>query len=284
MAKRRTNARCAVIEDDPGNRRAFEAIPVLTTKDYLDQENPDSRCLTYMERVARETIEELARQIRYCCSDKKWTSYQKRVACDQLVNLVFLSTGIMYRLAGEFPEPFRQIAEELSHFPCLFPASVEELRSVQKVMWDHFNLGKRHELKLRGAPGRKTFSQKTWANRLLIHLIHLVHESARCELDLDPGWDYGVTFREVAFYIPLTPQNAKQWFDVIWKRLLMLIPEPEKHPRLRQLVVRPSLNKKRTRRDGTVGEKTHAHNIRASIRAKLGLYFKRIVNDSAVHK
>jgi len=112
-----------------------------------------------------------------------------------------------------------------------------------------------------------------------------VYESARREDELDPGWDYGLdTFRRVSYYAPLTPENANQWFDVIWKLLLIGIPDPETHPRLRQLVVRPSLNNKRTRRDGTVGEKTQAHNIRASIKAKLGVYLKRMLNDSAVHK
>jgi hypothetical protein len=56
------------------------------------------------------------------------------------------------------------------------------------------------------------------------------------------------------------------------------------HPRLRQLVERPSLRSKRMKRDGTVGEKTQADNIRASIKAKLAVYLKRMLNDSAVHK
>jgi hypothetical protein len=38
------------------------------------------------------------------------------------------------------------------------------------------------------------------------------------------------------------------------------------------------------KRDGTVGEKTQADNIRASIKAKLAVYLKRMLNDSAVHK
>jgi hypothetical protein len=190
----------------------------------------------------------------------------------------------MYRLAKEFPEPFRGIAEELHHFPCLFPAHSETLRELQKIMWDQFNLGKRHPLKLRAALGRKTFSTKTWVNALLVRLIELVHESARREVELDPGWDYLNTFREVAYYVPLTPENAKQWLDVIWKMLLMCIPEPEKHPRLRQLGGRPSRKARRLRFDGTVGEKTLSHNVRASIKEKLGVYLTRLLTNPAPHK
>ncbi len=71
--------------------------------------------------VASMRVEQPARQIRRCCSDKKWNSYQKRVACEQLVNLAFLSTESMNRLPKEYPAPFREIAKVLSGFPCLFP-------------------------------------------------------------------------------------------------------------------------------------------------------------------
>jgi hypothetical protein len=241
MAKRETNAQCAESEDERRTRWIHDGIPVLIAEDFLDPEDPESLCLAALQGRASRNIEELARQIHCCCSDKKWTSYQKRVACEQLVRLAFLSTESIYRLANEFPEPFREIAEELAHFPCLFPAHADHLRSLQKIMWDEFNLGKRHTLKLRATRGRKTFSTRTWINKLLIRLIELVHESARREDELDPGWDYGSdTFREVAYHVPLTPKNAKQWLDVIWKLLLMGIPEPEKHPRLRKLGQHPS--------------------------------------------
>jgi hypothetical protein len=280
VAKRETNAQRAESEDDRQTRWILEGIPVLIAKDFLDPEDPNPKPIAALQGRAKRDIKELARQIRCCCSDKKWTSYQKRVACEQIVKLAFLSTENMNRLAIEFPEPFREIAEELPHFPCLFPASAEKLRSLQKVMWDKFNLGKRHTLKLRGAPGRKTFSEKTWANKLLTDLIQLVHKLAREEDERDPGEKYGSTFRDVAYRVPLTPQNAKKWFDVMWKVLLVAIPNPETHPRLRQLGGRPSLRRKRIRRDGTVGEKTQAHNIRAAISAKLRIYLKRMLNDS----
>jgi hypothetical protein len=275
--KRETNVQWAVLKNERQSRWILEGIPVLNAK-YPDSEEfdpdseePEGTSLTRLQHAANVYIEQLVRQIHRCCSDKKWNSFQKRVACEQLVKLAILSTESMYRLAKDFPEAFREIAEELPHFPCLFPAHAEELRSLQKVMWDHFNLGKRHELKLRAAPGRKTFSKKTWVNGLLIRLIELVHERARREHELDPGRDYGLdTFRNVADYVPLTadPKNVRQWLDVIWQLLLLGTPEPEKHPRLRQLGGRPS----------------KAHDVQATIKAKLGTYLERMLNAQAVHK
>jgi hypothetical protein len=118
----------------------------------------------------------------------------------------------------------------------------------------------------------------------LIRYIEAVHELG--EKEFNPGWNGLDTFQEVAHHVPLTPdpKNLKQWLAVIWELLLKDIPEPEKHPRLRQLVVRPSLITKRIRPDGTVAKTTQAHNIRAAIKAKLGVYLKRMLNDSAVHQ
>jgi hypothetical protein len=282
MAKRETKTQYDVeFEDELKRSREWGAV---LTNDFSDSEDPDPKPMGALEGRANRDIEELARQIHCCCSDKKWTSYQKRVACEQLVKLASLATTNVHRLAREFPAPFREIAEELPWFPCLFPAHVEQLRYLQKIMWDEFNLGKRHPLKLRAAPGRKTFSTKTWANCLLNVLIPVVHKLAREEEERDPGEKYESTFRDVAYRVSLTPQNAKKWLDVMWKVLLVVIPNPETHPRLRQLVERPSLRTKRMRRDGTVGEKTQAHNMRADIKRKLGVYLRRMLNDSAVHK
>jgi hypothetical protein len=266
MAKRETKAQCTGFEDE--HKRIMDWCAVLTAKEFSDSEDPNPEPMAALEGGASRDIEELARQIHRCCSDKKWTSYQKRVACEQLVKLAFLSTDSIYRLAKEFPEPFREIAEEMPHFPCLFPAHADDLRSLHKVMWDHFNLGKRHTLKLRHAPGRKTFSKKTWANKLLTDLIQLVHELARKEDERDPGEKYGSTFRDVAHRVPLTPQNTKKWLDVMWKVLLVAIPNPETHPRLRQLGGSPS----------------KAHDVQATIKDRLGTYLERMLNAQAVHK
>ena len=63
----------------------------------------------------------------------------------------------------------------------------------------------------------------------------------------------------------ISPENASRWLDLIWKLLLIDIPEPETHPRLRQLGGRPS----------------KAHNVRSAIKAKLGTYLERMLNDQA---
>ena len=286
MAKNAISVECTENEEERRTERwILEGTPVLIAKDFLDSENPDSKPIAALKGRASRDVEELVRQIHLCCSDQKWTSYQKRVACEQLVQLAVLSTSGIYRLAKQFPEPFREIAEELSDFPCFFPAHAEDLPVLKNFIWDELSLGKRHTLKFRAASRRKTFSKKTWVNALLLNLIDSVYRLAHEEHERDPGYDYGLdTFRDVVFRVPLTPQHAKKWFDLMWKVLLVTIPNPEKHPRLRQLVERPSLRKKRLRRDGTVGEKTLAHNMRAEIRRKLGIYLKRMLNDSAVHK
>ena len=244
----------------------------------------DGKILALPAHKAHDYIQEVAERVQRCCSNKKLTSYEKRVACEQLVNLAFLSTDSVHRLAKEFPEPFREIAEEMPHFPCLFPAHADDLRSVQKIMRDGFNLGKRHTLKLRAAPGRKTFSTKTWVNARLIDFIGLVKEAALREESQDPCGEYESEFRYVGLHVPLTPKNVKQWLHVIWKLLLIAIPEPEKHARLRQLGGRPSRKARRLRRDGTVGEKTQSHNVRASIKEKLGVYLTRLLTNPAPHK
>jgi len=243
--------------------------------------------LMALKGTARRNIEEIVTGIHRCCSDEKWTAQEKRVACVQLVELALLSTANIFRLAAEFREPFQEIAENLRCFPCAFPAHVDDLQSLQKRMWNDFKLGKRDPLKLRAAPGRKTFSTKTLINKLLIDLIKLVTLHAALA-DLDER-EHDSDDREgplegMSRYVPLTPENAKKWLDAIWKLLLIETPNPENHPRLRQLVDRPSLRRKRLRRDGTVGEKTQAHNMRAAIKSKLGVYLKRMLNDSAVHK
>src|SRR6476660_2884254 len=152
-------------------RWILEGIPVLIAKAFSDSEDPDPQPMAALMGEASRDIKELAKQIRRCCSDETWSNYQKRVACEQLVKLASLSTKTIFDLATEFLEPFREIAEELPYFPCQFPAHPDDRRLVQKFLLDDLNLGKRHNLKLRAVPGRKTFSMKTPANKLLTDLI-----------------------------------------------------------------------------------------------------------------
>jgi hypothetical protein len=219
------------------------------------------------------------------------------LACEQLVKLAFLSTNNIYRLAREFPEPFRELAEEMPHFPCLFPAHADDLRDVKKIMWDEFNLGKHHALKLRAAPRRKTFSKKTPVNALLIRFIELVHEVARRENERDPGWEHISRLRHVARYVPLTPdpKNARQWLDVIWELLMIVIPEPEKHPQLRKLGEHPSRTERahfgerkttRSIKDAVGKNAKHqtAGYVRAAIKEALGKYLVRMLRKEQSDK
>lgn len=249
--------------------------------------------MTALTAGARRDIEKLAKQIHRCCSDKKQTSYQKRVACGQLVEIAAESTDSIYRLAQKFPEPFREIAAKMPSFPCLFPASSGSQQWLKEYVLNELNLAKHHSFKFRAARGRKTFSTETWVNDFLIWHVQLVSDLAAHAAGFNTRID-SAKFQELPMRVqqklaalpqPLSRANAKQWLDLIWE-LLVLIPaqKPENHPRLRQLVERPSLRRKRMRRDGTVGEKTHAHNIRAAIKAKLGLYLGRMLNYSPAHK
>lgn len=159
------------------------------------------------------------------CPNTEWSLNQKRdYVWRHLVGACTSINASLLILAIEFQESFRKIAEERPAFPCLFPAHVDHQRFIGKVMLNILNLGKRYPLKLRAGPRRKTFSLQTWINKLLTDLIHMDEA-------------------------PFTPQNPKQWLDAIWERLLLVIPNPETHPRLRQLVERPSLRRKRMRRD-----------------------------------
>jgi hypothetical protein len=217
------------------------------------------------ERKARFLLEEILtasrrieqKLVRNSCLKNEWNLNQNKDVYRQLVLACMSINSHLLTLAIEFQEPFREIAEELPAFPTLFPAHADHQLFIREFVLNRLNLGKRYALKLRAASGRKTFSTKTWVNKLLTDLIHMDE-------------------------VPFTPENPKQWLDAIWERLLIVIPNPERHPRLRQLAARPSLRTKRMRCDGTVGEKTQAHNMRAAIKAKLGEYVKRMLTDSTV--
>jgi len=208
-------------------------------------------------------VQELAARVKQRCSDEKLTDLENRADCKLFVNLVSRVTKLVYYLALEFRMPFRKVAEERSYFPCLFPAHPETLRGMQKMLRDDLNLGKRDLLKVRPARGRKTFSFETWVNEFLFHYICEV--SYRIELN---RYESSETDIERLYSELPTPANARQWLDEILELLLIDIPEPEKHPRLRQLGKRPS----------------KAHNVRSTIKAKLGTYLERMLNDQAVHE
>jgi hypothetical protein len=228
-------------------------------------------------------FQELAARVKQRCSEKKVTALEKHVDCFFFIYMVGEATKLVHDLALEFQSTFREVAEGMNQIPWMFPAHPEALRRLQKMLWDDFNLGKRNPLKLRPAPGRKTFSFETWANQLLCDYFYQVYykyaviNGKKSEPNFETVWLVQVRLTpkiarqlellfEQAF--PLTLKSAKRWLDVIWELLLIDIPEPEKHPRLRQLGGRPS----------------KAHNVRSAIKAKLGTYLERMLNDQALHK
>jgi hypothetical protein len=222
--------------------------------------------------IALGYFEEVAARVKQRCSDEKLTGFDKRMDCELLVYMVGQSTKLVHYLMLEFELPFREVAEGLNQFPCMFPAHPESLRGLQKMLWDDFNLGKRNPLRLRPARGRKTFSFQTWVNGLLFHYycegyreVVLNTYSGRDAPKLRVGLE--------RIFSPLSDtltkkEVARQWLDIIWTLLLIDIPDPETHPRLRQLGGRPS----------------KVHDVRATIKAKLGTYLERMLNDQAVHK
>jgi hypothetical protein len=254
MARRETN----VGKRAKGKHKQYH--PDTNARSTQSEQERRTRFLLEEILTASREIEE--RLVHDSCANNEWNLNQNRDLCRQLVLACTSINASLLNLAIQFQEPFRKIAEQLPAFPCLFPAHIDHQRFLREFMLKNLKLGKRYGLKLRGAPGRKTFSLETWANKLLTDLIHFV--------DLDG--------------VPLHRENAKQWLDAIWEVLLPANPNPETHPRLRQLAERPSLRTKRMRRDGTVGEKTQAHNLRADIKRKLGVYLRRMLNDSVVHK
>ena len=227
-------------------------------------------------------FQEFASRVKQRCSDDKVTDFDKRMACELFVYMVGQATKLVHYLMLQFKPPFRQVAEGSNHFPYMFPAHPGSLRRLQKRLWDDFGLGKHNPLRLRPVPGRKTFSFETWANQLLFHYIcelqykFAIIANKKSAPDFETVWLGEIQLTpEIARQVELLfkdafppTKNPKQWLNVIWQLLLLDTPEPEKHPRLRQLGGRPS----------------KAHNVRSTIKAKLGTYLERMLNDQGVHK
>ena len=100
MAKREANTQCIRVEFEDELKRSTEWCAVLSANDFSASEDPTPKPIAALKAAASRDIEELANQIRRCCSDKKWSSYQKRVAFEQLVELTFLSTEIKSHSVG----------------------------------------------------------------------------------------------------------------------------------------------------------------------------------------
>jgi hypothetical protein len=249
-------------------------------------------------------IQELAARVKQHCSAEKLTDKRQ---CILLFLVVSEGVMLLHQLAKAFPKQFRRIAEVNPGFPCMFPAHPDELKSLKEEMWNKFNLGKRHTFKLRAAPGRKTFSFKTWVNELLTHYICKIHSiaSGRMLQHLQINDDTSLTvdaiskrmarIRDRMMPAPLTPKSAMEWLDAIWGLLLKDIPEPEKHPQLRKLGQHPSRTERahfgerkttRSIKDAVGKNAKHqtAGYVRAAIKEALGKYLVRMLRKEQSDK
>jgi hypothetical protein len=220
--------------------------------------------------IALGYFQELAARVKQGCSDEKLTDFEKRMECELFVHVVGWVASLPRDLALEFERPFRQVAEGLNQFPCNFPAHPESLRKLQKMLWDDYGLGKRNPLKLRPVRGRKTFSFETWVNQLLFHYYNQCYYQYMAGI-ARAGSKLRTNIERICSPVPhrlAKKESARLWLEIIWELLLHDIPEPETDPRLRQLGGRPS----------------KVHDVRATIKAKLGTYLERMLNDQAVHK
>jgi hypothetical protein len=236
-------------------------------------------------RYALRYIQELAARVQHCCSHEKTPG--KEVACQLLVLVASEGTILLDELAIAFQQPFREVAEVLAVFPCMFPAHPEQLRFVQERMFNDLNLGKNYAFKLRPPRGRKTFSFETWVNRLIMDYVSALYGLAASSRSSE--------LERFVMKVPLTSKNAKVWLDQIWKMLLINIPEPENHPQLRKLGRHPSRmerahfgERKTTRsiKDAVGKDAKHqtAGYVRAAIKEALGKYLVRMLRKEQSDK
>lgn len=280
MAKREANAVRRARATKRVRKRRAKALPRVYGTPFLEEiglpsSDFEGESTDEIAHIALGYFQELAARVKKYCSDKKLTGLEKRIECELFVHLVSEVAYLPHCLALEFEQPFREVAEGLNQFPCNFPAHPDSLRQLQKMLWDDFGLGKRNPLRLRPMRGRKTFSLETWVNELLYHCFGQCYclyalytaqpRSKKSKTKLQ------TSIERVFSPVPLRltkRESARLWLDPIWELLLVDIPKPEKHPRLRQLGGRPS----------------KAHNVRSTIKAKLGTYLERMLTDQAVHK
>jgi len=191
-------------------------------------------------------LQELAARVKQLCEDPRETPERTREACQLLVNIASEAVADIHLLFQQFPEPFREIAETRSNFPCLFPAHPEQRKALNQTLLEHLGLGKLHALKLRPKPGRKPISMRTYANNLLRYYLAEIHRMRGELLSFrlnDPWASAAIPRREIERLdeeIPLCVANAKPRMDMIWKLLLEDFPKPETHRKLRSFGSRSS--------------------------------------------
>ena len=222
--------------------------------------------------------QELAARVREY-QEKPDASFEERAeAANFLVNLAAEAAMSIQTLSRVFPDAFRAVASIRATFPINLPVLPEDRESIIHWLDETLCLGSQHELKLRG---RKTFSRKTFANKLILNYIGQIKARAievrRIRIQYPFEFENVELLPEekLASGSPLSKATAKAWMEVIWTLLLADYPEPEGDARLRQLGIHEA--EKTSNRHGTFSPKTEAANIRAGIRDALLKYLYRLI-------
>jgi hypothetical protein len=111
-------------------------------------------------RVAREQQEEPGIPVE-----------ERTESATLLVNLATEATMTVKALSITFPDVFKAVASRKASFPINIPALPEDRDEIIHWLTETLQLGSEHELKLRG---RKTFSRRTFANKLLLYYIRRI--------------------------------------------------------------------------------------------------------------
>ncbi|MGC2576931.1 MAG: hypothetical protein WA376_05075, partial [Terrimicrobiaceae bacterium] len=112
--------------------------------------------------------QEFAARVRKYQEEPDMPLQERTEAANLLVNLATEATMTVKALSITFPDVFKAVASRKASFPINIPALPEDRDEIIHWLTETLQLGSEHELKLRG---RKTFSRRTFANKLLLYCI-----------------------------------------------------------------------------------------------------------------
>jgi hypothetical protein len=208
--------------------------------------------------------QELAARVREELEQPGIPLEERTKSAQLLVSLAAEAAMTVKALAVVFPDVFKAVASKKGTFPINIPAHPEERDNIIRWLTETLQLDSEGEFKSRG---RKTFSRKTPANRLLLHYISRIKAAANERARLCSQEKL----------TPLSKATAGQWMKVIWKLLLADCPEPEKHEWLKQFGAYKA--KKTHAALGKSSPKSEAANARAGIQDALLRYLRRMLSD-----
>ncbi|MGA7904844.1 MAG: hypothetical protein WCA06_19615 [Terrimicrobiaceae bacterium] len=224
--------------------------------------------------------QEFAARVRKYQEEPDMPLQERTEAANLLVNLATEATMTVKALSITFPDVFKAVASRKASFPINIPALPEDRDEIIHWLTETLQLGSEHELKLRG---RKTFSRRTFANKLLLYCISRIKMRAieLLQFRIDNLFQLeGVELlleEELELHTPLSKATAGKWMEVIWKLLLADYPAPEKHERLKQFGAHKAKRTRIALRKSS--PKSEAANLRAGIRDALLKYLLRMLSD-----